>query len=316
MLASKPHISIITPVLNAAGTIEETLESVGVQNLSGVEHLLIDACSSDGTLEIASRYSHLTVCTEADQGIYDGMNKGAEKANGTWLLFLQADDWLPKGTLEAFLDAISSNPSAQMISGGAEAVKKSEGKWVTVWSVTDPAFKKLSLENIALREPMINARLIRRDLFLQLGGFSLEYTLASDRDFLFRAAISEIGCLEIPSLTYRYRWHSGSSTMTEGNALSERLSTENLIIAKKYLSTLPEEERTALKQWHTVLTVQKAMNALEAFDIKELYRSASEGTKSDRSWMLSFLSEMIHSLPGFVARGGKTKSQILHGAKS
>lgn len=311
-----PLISIITPALNTGATLAETLESVVAEDFSDIEHWLIDAKSSDETLAIASKYPYLKVISEHDRGIYDGMNKGAGMASGEWLLFLQADDWLPEGALKAYRNAIKQNPTALMICGGAEAVRMSDGGWKTIWSVTDLQNKKLTLENIALGEPMINARLIRRDVFLQLGFFSLDYTLASDRDFLIQAALLEIKQIEISELTYRYRWHSGSSTMTEGNQLTQKLSSENLAVAKKYLSLGEEAQRAVFRKWHTNLMVQAAMNDLESFKLKNLLQSAVDGFQVDRLWPLYFAAEITRSLPGFLARGGKTRSQILAGVKS
>jgi len=308
---SPPHISIITPVMNAEGTIEEALESVVTQDYSGVEHLLIDARSSDGTLKIAARYPHLKITSEHDRGIYDGMNKGANLASGEWLLFLQADDWLPAGTLTAYRDAISNHPDSVMISGGAEAVKKSEEKWLPIWSVNDLDRKKPTVANFALGEPMINARLIRKDYFDQMGGFSLDYSLASDRDFLIRVAGSPGEKVEIPALTYRYRWHSGSSTMTEGNKLTQRLCAENLAIAKKHLSLQTVSGRRILKKWHRQLTIQLAMNALESFKMKGVLGAMRDGIAINPFWPYFFIVEILRSLPGLFARGGKTRSQVL-----
>jgi glycosyltransferase involved in cell wall biosynthesis len=307
-------ISIITPTRNAEGTLAETLESVGSRNFPDVEHLLIDALSSDGTLAIAAQYPRLKIISERDRGIYDGMNKGARLASGEWLLFLQADDWLPEGTLESYRRAIRENPGAEMICGSAEALKFSSGIWKRVWSVDDVESKKLTIRNIALREPMINARLIRRDCFGRRGGFSLDYALASDRDFLLRAAEQEVCQIEIPAMVYRYRWHSGSSTMTEGNQLTGRLSSENLLIAKKHLAAAPPRDRKVLKKWHTRLTVQSAMNALEQGRWGDLTGSIAAGTKADICWIFELAREIISSLPGFLLRGGKTRSQLLQGA--
>lgn len=304
-------ISIITPCLNAAATLREALESVGLFPADRVEHLLIDACSKDGTLAEASLHPRLRVVSEPDAGIYDGMNKGARLARGEWLLFLQADDWLPAGTLQAYLAAIEINPGAQMICGGAEAVRRDGDSWNPVWSVSGRREKELSVGNIALGEPMINARLIRRDAFLALGGFSLDYSLASDRDFLLRAAESGVSQISINAQTYRYRWHAGSSTMTEGNALSARLLRENILIAERHLESVDREHRMPLRRWHTRLRVQGAMNAMESGAVASLREHAVAGTLSNPLWPVALFVEIAKSLPGFLARGCRTRSRIL-----
>lgn len=309
-------ISIITPTFNAGVTLGETLESVRQQMGEDMEHLLLDACSTDRTLDVVKQFSHLVVHSEPDSGIYDGMNKGAGLACGDWLLFLQGDDWLPEGTLEAYRRAIASYPDAEMICGNCEAVKESEGSWSAIWSVSDSASKKLTIENIALGEPMINARLIRRDTFWKLEGFSLSYPLASDRDFLLRAAEIRVQQVEIDTFTYRYRWHEGSSTMTEGNSRSGQLSSENLSIAKRHLLLVEAidigaKEREALRTWHARLTVQAAMNALESLNL-EFFNACLDGMRRDALWPVKFLSELISAIPDFFARGCRTRSQMMH----
>jgi GT2 family glycosyltransferase len=239
------------------------------------------------------------------------MNKGAALARGEWHLFLQGDDWLPEGTIEAYRRAIADNPEAEMICGNCEAVRESDGTWTQVWSVNNLGSKKLTVGNIALGEPMINARLIRRNLFWRLGGFSLEYSLASDRDFLLRASEAAGIQHEVDAMTYRYRWHSGSSTMTEGNTLTAKLSRENLAIAKAHLSKTSTCSRAALLKWHERLAIQVAMNALEEYRWRDLLQAFKAGVSENPGWIIWFGAEIMCSLPGFFLRGGKSRTQLL-----
>ena len=308
----KVLISIITPTFQAGSTLRETLESVRPQYGGDTEHLLLDAASTDETLEIAKGYPHLIVKSEKDRGIYDGMNKGASLATGEWLLFLQGDDWLPAGTLDFYRRAIASHPEAEILCGDCEAVRERIEEWTPVWSVKDRDLKKLTVQNIALGEPMINARLIRRDVFLKLGGFSLNYSFASDRDFLLRCAEMQVLQVEIPVMTYRYRWHAGSSTMTEGNRFTEKLSQENLEIAKAHLKQATATNNSVFLKWHDKLTVQAGMNALENFRAGLLLKAMRSGVSQNPLWIFYFLAEITRSLPGFISRGGKTRSAIIN----
>lgn len=303
-------LSIITPTLNSEATLGDALVSAQSQTTGDAEHLVIDAVSIDGTLCVAGRFPDVTAISEPDNGIYDGMNKGAYRARGEWLLFLQGDDWLPAGAIAAYRQAAAMYPDADMICGMAEAVRIVAGDWVPVWTVTETAKRELTLANIALGEPMINARLIRKSLFFDLGGFSGDFRLASDRDFLLRAASSGVRQVEIDDMTYRYRWHQGSSTMTDSGRLSSILLGENLEIARRQLDLAKKGERAVLKSWHDRLQVQSAMNALERFDLRDLYRSISGALMVNPVWFLSFATEFFRSLPGFLIRGCRTRSQM------
>jgi len=91
-----PLISIITPVFNAANTIRRTIQSVIEQTYENIEFIVIDGGSTDGTVDLLREFeNHIAFWTsEPDAGVYDAMNKGIASANGEWLYFLGADDWL------------------------------------------------------------------------------------------------------------------------------------------------------------------------------------------------------------------------------
>jgi glycosyltransferase involved in cell wall biosynthesis len=309
-------LSVITPTLNSEATLGEALESVRCQWEEDMEHLVIDAVSRDSTLDVASLFPAVQVTSEPDKGIYDGMNKGAFRAKGEWLLFLQGDDWLPEGAIKAFREAVAAHPDADMLCGQAEAVRCVDGAWVPVWAVRNSGDRKLNVANIALGEPMINARLMRKSLFHALNGFCGEFDLASDRDFLIRAAQVGVIQSEVDAMTYRYRWHGGSSTMTDDNRLAARLLRENLEIASRHLSRTKGADASALRSWHGRLCIQSAMNALEDLDVRTFSSSALRGISRNPLWMFLLGVECLSSIPGFLKRGCRTRSQIKRRSRS
>ncbi len=90
----RPLISVVTVVSNGEGHLERTIRSVLQQSYDNVEYILIDGCSSDGTVDVIKGYDGLLDywVSEPDSGIYDAMNKGARVANGDWLVFLNSGD--------------------------------------------------------------------------------------------------------------------------------------------------------------------------------------------------------------------------------
>ncbi len=87
-------ISVITVTYNCVDLIEATLLSVLNQKLNLVEHIVIDGCSTDGTINVLEKYRDNLAyfVSEPDSGIYDAMNKGISVAKGEWILFLNAGD--------------------------------------------------------------------------------------------------------------------------------------------------------------------------------------------------------------------------------
>lgn len=105
------RFSIVTITYNAEAVLQRTLDSVCSQTYKGVEHLIVDGASKDGTLQLAERYKEqsdasdnghkIIIRSEPDRGIYDAMNKGLTQASGHYVVFLNAGDAFPAAnTLE------------------------------------------------------------------------------------------------------------------------------------------------------------------------------------------------------------------------
>jgi len=102
-LASHPMVSVITVVYNSEQLIERTLRSVANQTTKNIEHVIIDGASKDQTLARVKSFPKGVAywLSEKDHGIYDAMNKGIEKANGEYLIFLNSgDEFFADDTIE------------------------------------------------------------------------------------------------------------------------------------------------------------------------------------------------------------------------
>jgi glycosyltransferase involved in cell wall biosynthesis len=87
-------VSIITATYNSAATVKDTLLSVQNQTYGDIEHLVVDGCSNDDTLNIVKEFAHVSkMVSERDKGIYDAMNKGISLAKGDIIGILNSDDF-------------------------------------------------------------------------------------------------------------------------------------------------------------------------------------------------------------------------------
>lgn len=94
-------ISIITVALNSEKTIAGTIESVLAQTYNDFEYIIVDGKSTDGTLAVAESYRtkfkekgvKYTIYTGKDYGIYDAMNFGIKKSEGSIIGLINSDDW-------------------------------------------------------------------------------------------------------------------------------------------------------------------------------------------------------------------------------
>ena len=87
-------ISVVKICYNAKNDLEKTILSVLSQTYQDIEYIIIDGGSTDGTVDIIHKYSERLFywISEPDKGIYDAMNKGMDRATGSWINFMNAGD--------------------------------------------------------------------------------------------------------------------------------------------------------------------------------------------------------------------------------
>ncbi len=118
-----PKISIITPSYNQGTLIEETIKSVLSQKYQNLEYIIIDALSTDGTLNILKKYQKYIIWKrELDSGQSDALNKGLKMATGEIIGFLNADDiYLPEA-LNTVASYFKSEKNIMWAIGGCEII--------------------------------------------------------------------------------------------------------------------------------------------------------------------------------------------------
>jgi glycosyltransferase involved in cell wall biosynthesis len=91
-----PLVTIITVTYNSRSSLKQAFDSVVNQSYEKIEFIVIDGGSTDGTIDLIKEYSYKITywVSEPDQGIYNAMNKGIDKANGDLVYFLNSDDYL------------------------------------------------------------------------------------------------------------------------------------------------------------------------------------------------------------------------------
>ncbi len=119
-----PRITVVTPSFNQGEYIERTILSVLNQGYPDVEHIVVDALSTDSTREVLERYrdrlAHVII--EKDKGQSDAINKGFRLASGSILTWLNSDDMLAPGALAAAALALWRS-GADLVAGVCELYK-------------------------------------------------------------------------------------------------------------------------------------------------------------------------------------------------
>lgn len=245
-------ISVITPCLNREEFIAEAIESVLAQDYSEFEHWLIDGGSTDRTLAIARGYPHLKVISEPDRGVYDAFNKGLKLAAGEVIALLNSDDLFVPGAFRLCANLFRNTVGTMIVSGGCQIFRRtSAGREIEMHRYEDARRYQLSLRNVTLGLPSINARFFRRAVFEKIGDFNLDYPIAADRDLLIRAALAGIPDAPVSRVLYRYRWHSKSLTMNAGDDNLFRGMEDGLTIIQRLMEggRLGTDQLGLLHRW-------------------------------------------------------------------
>jgi glycosyltransferase involved in cell wall biosynthesis len=112
-------ISIVTPCLNQAQFVEETIKSVLDQGYPRLEYVVVDGGSSDGSVDIIEKYrSKLhSFVSEPDRGHADALNKGFGRTSGEIMAWLNGDDKYVPWTLQTVSEVFEQFPDVNWIVG-------------------------------------------------------------------------------------------------------------------------------------------------------------------------------------------------------
>lgn len=176
-----PLITIITSVKNAEGTIEKCIQSIVNQTYRNIQYIIIDACSTDNTLNIISKYKENigVLISEKDFGIYDAWNKGLAQSKGEWIGFLGADDEYKEDAIEHMVHEIKRSNSSPNFISGKILMKNNRSSKIMGERWSWPACK------VNLKIAYCGA-LHHRTLFEKYGKFDSSFKSSGDYDFLLR----------------------------------------------------------------------------------------------------------------------------------
>lgn len=169
--------SIITPCYNSELTITNTLDSIYNQKYKNFEHIIIDGGSTDGTVNIikSHRSKNLIFISEADDGIYDAMNKGFSYSNGDVVCFLNSDDFYIDDNVLSDVYTAFLNENLDFVYGDLLMVN-SKGEAKRRWITGDDCSYFLNGKQIP--HPVL---FVKKDLLLKIDPvFDSSYKIAAD----------------------------------------------------------------------------------------------------------------------------------------
>jgi glycosyltransferase involved in cell wall biosynthesis len=207
---TRPLVSVLLPLRNAADTLGECLDSLEAQTLRGLQIVAVDHGSTDASAGILGKRTGLTVLRHPDGSLLDALNAGLALCEGRYIARMDADDRCLPRRLEAQAAFLDAHPEAalcgtqvRLFSGDA----LSEGylayqTWVNgVVSAADIQ-RELFVE-CPLPHPTWMAR---REAFERLGGYR-DDSLPEDYHFVLRCAQAGLGLAKLAEVLLDWREH-------------------------------------------------------------------------------------------------------------
>lgn len=230
-----PSISIVTPNYNTADYIERTLQSVVEQDYPNLEYVVVDGNSTDGSQDIISKYHDRLsgYVSESDEGHSDALNKGFAMTSGDIMGWINSDDILLPGALNAIGELFAKYPEVEWITGQPTVIDD-DGTWklhnLRKWS-------RVRFLNGNYRWVQQESTFWRRSLWERAGGqLNPDVELAVDFELwtrFFREA--ELYTYQLPLGCFRYREGQRSK------AFREAYEAEALGVIQREAASLDED---------------------------------------------------------------------------
>lgn len=176
-------LTIITVTLNNAVGLRKTVENVMSQTYADYEYIIIDGCSTDGSIELIKEYADKIVywVSEPDKGIYHAMNKGIAQANGDWIIFMNCGDIFKDNDVLKYVFNKEIDSFTSILYGNVLIKGSNEIKYPSRISKSFFLFATICHQSL----------FVRRELFRDYGNFDLSYFIASDKEWLLRVFIAK-----------------------------------------------------------------------------------------------------------------------------
>lgn len=179
------EVSIIVPIYNSEAKLERCINSILSQSFSNYELILVNDGSKDSSFSICNKFAtidrRIIVLNQKNSGVSAARNLGLSVANGKYILFVDADDYIGSNFIESLIK--SQSLSADIIVSGYVEINK--GKEIPV-NVNAP--QKFTLQDLKAKydsykiSNSVWAKLYKRSL---IGNIKFDVKISMGEDLIF-----------------------------------------------------------------------------------------------------------------------------------
>lgn len=269
-------ISVIVPVYNAEKYLKQCVDSVLAQTYKNIEIILVDDGSSDSSGKICDEYvgkfPFIRTFHKENGGASSARNYGLREAKGTYLYFLDSDDWLVDSALEKMIVCAADN-QAELVFIEAQTVDENgnevKGKYDYHKHYSSGAPYLIMEEMMENKEFHVGTPFffIKKEVFTKNGLQFKEGIMYEDMMMAYQLFSTATRCAHVHEYVYIRRYRANSvmtSAKTEKNYVSAATVYREVAA---FMKTLPDSKQSPK---HIIRC---------AFNLLNIYRQMSDEIK-------------------------------------
>ena len=256
-------ISIVIPVYNAEKYLEQCLNSIKNQTYKNFEVILVNDGSIDNSESICKVFvesdTRFRYYLKANGGASSARNLGLDNAQGKYITFIDADDWVDENHLEVLINNIKENNSDMAVSSIKKFDNVSRFKF-RVYSNQEKYllnYNKLNREEFLVILPrLIHAsnsykiavsKLFKKELLSDVR-FDESIVYGEDLEFFFKIYNNISSISYVDEVTYIYRLHNESTS----SKFNQQYAEQVLLIYKKMYEKIEELGLPTIHYYNTI----------------------------------------------------------------
>jgi glycosyltransferase involved in cell wall biosynthesis len=252
---TEPSFSVIIPAYNEAGLVGSAIESVLRQSRPDWEAIVVDDGSTDGTAEAVHEFElrdpRVRIVRKANEGLSAARNSGIDVARARYVTFLDSDDLLMPGYLDAMGAALDANPGAGFAYTDAWAMDADSHRIgrataMSAWTPAEPAENPLdTIRQLIPNNFIFVATTLPRAVLDDVGRFDPELSSAEDYDLWLRILARGYAAVRAPGVFAIKRERSDAMSANYLKMLSNLCEVYRRVASD---SALPQDVRDAARE--------------------------------------------------------------------
>lgn len=301
-----PKVSIIVPVFNAEEHLYAALSSAVNQSYDNLEIIAIDDGSTDRSKAVIEKFfGRVTLLTQKNSGACVARNKGIEYSSGKYIKFLDSDDVLEPGIVQAQVKAAENETEQAIVFSDYYEISTSGKKFIS----NEPKYES-DVINCLFSDILISTPLHRRAQLLKVGGFDTRFKNGQEWNLHVRLAANGCEFRYHPGLAFGYRRHAGAGRISskylfqsEGRSIHD---LEKLVMTKaSIVGLITCDERAALSKRFWWLGRRCLRFGYDDLAVRAFHEARTLSSDYKRYW------PMPYKLMEFLI-GGRLAEKIIH----